>query len=134
MKDRITKFSIRIPATLSNYRLEFNKKRCGHNETFANILPDSSSNVYGVLYEIPEKSILKLDIKEGVSNKHYYRTTVSVTSQFGIIQAECYIACDRRIVQNIPPSNIYVNHLLKGLDLHGILLKREILRAQNILN
>ncbi|PKM83770.1 MAG: hypothetical protein CVU88_01245 [Firmicutes bacterium HGW-Firmicutes-13] len=62
IRDRGVSYSTRFPATLKGYTLKFNKTAsCNPKEGYANIVPDKNQVLKGVLYEIPDTDILKLD-------------------------------------------------------------------------
>jgi cation transport regulator ChaC len=116
MKQRNIRFSKREHAILKGYRLEFNKIASG-NEGYANIVKDTNGIVEGILYEIEEEDIRKLDRYEGCPN-HYYRITVNVELDNGqIVEASTYIANQSMIKEGLKPRKSYLEHLLKGCDL-----------------
>jgi len=62
MKERKIRFSERKHAVLKGFRLEFNKISTRNpNEGYANIVRDEKGIVEGVLYEIRDEDIEKLD-------------------------------------------------------------------------
>ena len=135
MVGRRIDFTSRIAAYLPGYELTFNKRStCNENETYANIMPNPKAQTLGVLYKTNDYSMLRLDEYEGVRFAQYFRKNVSVYTDDGIVDAICYVAHSNSLVYNIPPSHTYVSHLLKGTDLWGEKLKKEVLKAQLILN
>lgn len=78
MKEREVNYSQRKHAILIAYRLEFNKVSSrGPKEGYANIVPDKAGAVEGVLYDIIDSDLLKLDEHEGYP-VHYDRIMLSV--------------------------------------------------------
>ena len=83
MKQRGIKFTQREWAILKNWRLEFNKKASRNlKEGYANIVRDNNEAVEGILYEISEENVKKLNKWERYPI-HYDRTTVKVNLKDG---------------------------------------------------
>ncbi|MCX7929029.1 MAG: gamma-glutamylcyclotransferase, partial [Patescibacteria group bacterium] len=71
-------FSTRERAVLEGYRLLFNKVASRNSKAgYANIVPDHTGVVEGVLYEIDERDLEKLDKYEEYPS-HYGRLKVKV--------------------------------------------------------
>lgn len=71
----------------------------------------------GVLYEIEDSGISKLDKYEGYPD-HYGRRSVKVQLDDGQeVEAITYVANSDKIRDGLKPSNKYLSHLLKGCDL-----------------
>ena len=78
MRRRGIKFSRREHAVLEGFRLEFNKVSSRNpREGYANIVKDPEGIVEGILYEIEESDLSKLDKFEGYP-LHYRRTRIYV--------------------------------------------------------
>ena len=118
MKERGVNFTAREWAVLKGWRLEFNKVASADpRQGYANIVEGESSVVEGILYEMPDKDILKLDKKEGYPT-HYDRITVTVELSNGEeVEAVTYVAQPERVAQGLKPTREYMGHLLKGCDL-----------------
>jgi len=117
MIERGVNFLKRERAILKGWKLTFNKIAYQNpNEGYANIEKDDESVVEGILYEIPEEDIEKLDRYEGVPN-HYERLSVVVQSNNGAVKAITYIANPNKVREGLKPGRDYLNHLLKGCDL-----------------
>lgn len=117
MQLRGVAFSKRVRAVLKGYRLEFNKVS-SHNarEGFANIVRDENSQVEGVLYEISEDGLRKLDNYEGYPH-HYNRIKVFVLLDDGSqVEAVAYIAQPDKTREGLKPSRAYLSHLLAAED------------------
>ncbi|ACF13819.1 AIG2 family protein [Chloroherpeton thalassium ATCC 35110] len=104
------------PAILRGYELVFNKVSPGNRDQeagVANIVPRANSFVEGILYEVDEDGLEKLDLFEGVTIGHYYRTDVQVELKNGkTMSAQTYIACNDQIKEGLKPSKEYLGHLL----------------------
>ena len=102
---------------LANYRLRFNKRSrknpcAGH----ANIEPDFSSRVEGVLFPLcDDREIEKMDPFESAPS-HYRRELVFVQSSQQLILAWTYIANDSVVDNALSPPQWYINHLLAGAE------------------
>ena len=117
MKERKINFISRKFAVLPGYSLVFNKKSCNGNFSYANILPAEDKQVEGVLYEFPDREILKLDVFESCPEQ-YIRIEITVHDQRGNrIPAVTYIAHPDKIVDGHLPEKEYLDHLLAGKDL-----------------
>lgn len=119
MRQRKIKFSSRVHVVLNGWRLMFNKiaSRNPKQEGYANIEPDKGGIVEGILYEIQNSDLRKLDICEGYP-EHYDKKKVEVTLDNGqIVEAITYIAQPDKTRSGLKPSKEYLNHLLEGCDL-----------------
>ena len=118
MRKRGIRFSRREHAVLEGFRLEFNKVSSRNTrEGYANIVEDAESVVEGILYEIKESDLTKLDKFEGYPS-HYRRTMVYVKLDDGErVEAITYTAQPEKVKSGLRPSNKYLSHLLRGCDL-----------------
>lgn len=112
------RFNERVRATLRGYTLKFNKaSSLNPDEGYANIVPDKEGTVEGVLYEITDSDLVKLDEYEGYPF-HYTRITVKVETERGeVIEAITYTACYDRIKNGLKPSKRYLKNLLAAKDI-----------------
>jgi len=106
-------------ALLPGYRLLFNKKalRDALPDTigFANINEDAESTVEGVLYEIPDEYLPRLDESERYPD-HYDRIQVTVNTEQGPVRCWTYQAQVDKTATGLVPSRNYLNHILAGKD------------------
>ncbi len=118
MRERGINYSQRKPATLKGWKLAFNKVASKNpKEGYANIISDINSIVEGILYEIYDSDISKLDKYEGCP-EHYCRILVKVLMHDGQeVEAITYVANPNKIRDGLRPSKEYLSHLLKGCDL-----------------
>lgn len=118
MRQRGIEFSRREHVILNGWRLVFNKIASRNpKEGYANIEPDEEGVVEGILYEIQDSDLEKLDRYEGYPN-HYNRIKVKVKlNNVQEVEAITYIAQHDKIKSGLKPSKDYLNHLLKGCDL-----------------
>lgn len=93
LRERGVSFSRRQRAVLEGYRLVFNKRSSRNpREGYANIVKDEDGVVEGILYEIADGDIKKLDRYEGYP-QHYERQKVKVRLHSGgVVEAVVYIA------------------------------------------
>lgn len=115
MKQRGINFSLRKRAIIRGYRLEFNKLASRNpQEGYANIAPDEDETVEGILYEIPDSDLSKLDRYEGYPD-HYNRIKVKIKLDDGQeMEVITYVAQPDKVRKKLKPSREYLNHLLKG--------------------
>jgi gamma-glutamylcyclotransferase len=107
-------------AKLSGYRLAFNK-RGTNGDVYANLLPNPTEEVYGVIYRCTLEALVELDYHEGVSSGHYRQETVQVQTLDGqTLHAIAYVANPQYIIPESPPSDEYLGHILRGARSHGL--------------
>ncbi|WP_035588223.1 gamma-glutamylcyclotransferase family protein [Hippea jasoniae] len=117
MRDRGVLFKDRQYAVLKGWKLAFNKMASDEGVGYANIVKDESGVVEGIVYEIDQSGIDRLDQAEGCPT-HYYRDIVVVKLDSGAeVEAVVYIANENKIDNNLKPTKAYLKHLLKGCDL-----------------
>lgn len=100
-------------ATLKNYTLTFNKK--GKDGTGkANIEPRQNSLTFGVVYQLTNAQLDKLDSFEGAPH-HYERKITSCNQDGSSIEAITFVAKDNwKTSKPLHPSKEYLNHILQG--------------------
>ena len=113
-------FTSRSRGTLSGYRLLFNKiahrERLPDGIGFANINSDSTAIVEGVIYEIPDEHLQRLDESERYP-EHYARLSVQVETESGVMDCQAYQAQPDKQADGLVPSRNYLNHILAARDL-----------------
>jgi len=127
MKKRGIEFSQRRHATLKAYRLEFNKVASRDpKEGYANIVQFENGIVEGVLYDIEDSDLSKLDRYEGYPD-HYKRVEVKVQldDRQGV-EAVSYIAQPDRARYGLMPSRDYLSHLLAARDVLSEAYRRKL--------
>ena len=112
-------FTARRRAALRGYRLLFNKRalreRIPDDIGFANINVDPDATVEGVLYEIDDALLGRLDATERYP-EHYTRVEVTVQTDDGPVDCQAYQAQPDKIADNLKPSRNYINHILSARD------------------
>jgi len=118
MKSREIVFSKRYHAILPGYRLEFNKITLfNQKEGYANIVVDKNEYVEGVLYNIDDVDLEKLDCFEGYPD-HYNRITIKVRlDNQSEVEAITYIAQPDKTRRGLKPSKKYLNYLLAAKNI-----------------
>lgn len=118
MKKRDINFLQREHATLKCYTLKFNKLASRNpKEGYANIFPDRTGVVEGVLYNISDSDIATLDRYEGYPD-HYDRINVMVQlDDVHEVEAIAYIAQANKVREGLKPSRDYLNYLLAAKDI-----------------
>jgi gamma-glutamylcyclotransferase len=127
MRKRSISFSQRIRAVLKGYRLEFNKVASRNpQEGYANAVKFEEGIVEGVLYEIPDSDLSRLDRFEGYPD-HYDRVMIKVELNDGQkLEAIIYIAQRDRIAEGLKPSRDYLDHLLAARDILSESYRRKL--------
>ena len=118
MIKRKVKFLKRYKGILKDYKLIINKKSYKNpNMGYSNIIYQSGNNVEGIIYEIMETDILKLDKFEGYP-KHYDRVVIDINVDNKIEKCIVYISQKEWVTnEELKTSNEYKNYLLDGKDL-----------------
>lgn len=116
MRSKKVAFSSRERAILYGYSMSFSKKT-SNGSGRATILPASPEDfVEGVLYEIDEKDLPRLDKPERYP-VHYSRIEVNVSAEGRpLIKATTYIAATEQIQQNLKPLQGYLETLLSAKE------------------
>jgi gamma-glutamylcyclotransferase (GGCT)/AIG2-like uncharacterized protein YtfP len=109
----------RQKAVLPGYRLLFNKKslreKLPDSIGFANVEPDSEGTVEGILYDIEDDCLSRLDESERYPS-HYDRVSVVVRTESGDEPCWTYKAQPDKTADGLIPSRNYLNHILAAKD------------------
>ena len=127
MSERSISFSQRTHAILKGYRLEFNKVASRNpQEGYANVVKFQNGIVEGVIYEILDSELSKLDRFEGYPD-HYDRLMIKVQLDDGQkLEAIIYIAQPDKIAEGLKPSRDYLDHLLAAKDILSESYRRKL--------
>ena len=117
MEERVGgQYKVLGKARMRGYKLVLNKQNSKNPiNGFANVTEAPGSIVEGVLYEVGEAGMCKLDRNEGVPT-HYMRAVVQVEIDKGVQEATTYIACPEKVREGLLPTEEYLGHLLKGKE------------------
>ena len=113
LTERGVNFLSKEKGTLKGYKFIINKKsQKNPNIGFANIIKDNSSEVEGIIYEVNEEDLIKLDKYEGAP-KHYKRETYIINNKKCVI----YIANKEwTSINELKATEEYKNHILEGKE------------------
>jgi cation transport regulator ChaC len=102
------------------YRLRFNLEgRPKGKAAPANICPDADQEVWGVLYKITRRDMLRLDSTEGVPGRGYQPTWLTAVDVDGNpLTAIAYVATGKE--SDGTPSHRYISLLRDGARFHGL--------------
>jgi len=133
MRERRITFSQRRHAILKGYRLEFNKVASRNpEEGYANVVQYENGVVEGVLYDIRDSDLAKLDRYEGYP-EHYDRIKVKVRfDDKHQMEAVTYIAQPSKIRYGLRPSRDYLDRLLAAEDLLSESYRRMLAAVQTL--
>ena len=98
-------------ARLADYELTFVWDSPGWGGGVATVIPSSSREVWGVLWDLTDEHIEALDRYEGVAINAYVKEHLEVEFDGGGVRALIYLATDDRYKQ---PSAKYVDALVRG--------------------
>lgn len=105
-------------AIIKNYCLKFNKLGTDGSGK-ANIEPKEDSFVEGVLFDLTEEQLKKLDRYEGV-NDDYIRCTMDVIRFDNKEVAGVYIGNQNTLRGRLKPNCEYLQYLIDGANEHGL--------------
>ena len=107
-------------ARIKGYRLRFNLDGIPKGKTApANIRPDASAEVWGVLYRITRREMVRLNSTEGVPGGAYHPTWLAAEDVDGrTVDAMTYVAVGN--AEDGRPSARYIALLRDGARAHGL--------------
>lgn len=108
------------PGRLDGYRLRFNLDgRPKGKAAPANIMAEPNNEVWGVLYLLKRRDLIRLDATEGVPGRRYRHLWISAEDQVGArVDAVTYIADGND--EDGKPSLRYITLLRDGARQHGL--------------
>ena len=108
------------PGRIKGYRLRFNLEgRPKGKAAPANICPDPDAEVWGVLYRITRRDLIRLDASEGIPGRRYRPVWLEAEDIHGnSLEAVTYIAEGQEKDGN--PSLRYLNLLREGARAHDL--------------
>lgn len=134
MEEKRVPFLKRRSAKLRGYKLKFNKIATRKtNEGYANIVADLNSIVEGVLYDVLESGLNRLNGYEGVPDGHYKRMQVTVQLHNGEeVEAITYIANPDKVKEKLKPRKKYLSHLLASKDILSEAYYKELEKTETL--
>ncbi len=113
MRERCPDSKLVGKAVLKNYKLDFDIFSSKRGGGCADIIPSSDDEVWGLLYELTEQDMKKLDAAEGVDGGHYRRIVVTVEDNSErILEVQTYEAVDKKPF--IKPTRAYLAMIKTG--------------------
>lgn len=107
-------------ATLKGYRLGFYRYSSLRNCGVLDIVKDASTNVQGVLYQLPMRLSDKLDIREDVPQGGYRHEQVDIHCKSKIYHnVRTYVVVDK-LSHELAPNDWYFNVVLRGAVTCGL--------------
>jgi gamma-glutamylcyclotransferase len=105
---------------IKGYRLRFNLEgRPRGKGAPANLHPDPDAEVWGVLYRITRRDLIRLDSTEGVPGRGYRHVEIEAEDQDGrVIAAVTYMAQGKEV--DGKPSLRYITLLREAARSHGL--------------
>ncbi len=105
------------PGRLDGYRLAFTIYSSGWQGGAANLEPDPSGHVWGVLWTMSEEGMLSLDTYEGHPT-FYRREELAVTGPEGPLEAWTYRVAHQK--GYVHPTDAYLHVVRAGIRLMGL--------------
>jgi cation transport regulator ChaC len=105
---------------VKGYRLRFNLDgRPKGRSAPANLHPDPDAEVWGVLYRITRRELLRLDLTEGVPGRGYQHIEIEAEDRDGrVVRAITYMARGKEV--DGKPSLRYITLIRDGARAHGL--------------
>src|SRR5215467_1068891 len=105
---------------IKGYRLRFNLDgRPKGRSAPANLQPDPNAEVWGVLYRITRRDLMRLDLTEGVPGRGYRHVEIKAEDVDGrAVLVITYIAQGKEVDGN--PSLRYLNLIRNGARVHAL--------------
>lgn len=133
MKRKRVEFTSCERAVLFGHRLLFNKRALREDLPeeigFANIEACADESVEGILYDIVDDHLARLDSSERFPD-HYDRIPVTVESSQGEFSCFAYKAQPDKVASGLKPSRNYLNHILAAKDFLSIQYFNALDRSQ----
>jgi len=115
LRDRIGEVIDHGIVSKQNYRIIFNKQSTDGTGKTNLVTPAEQTEVIGVLYELTENQLKKLDDIE----KGYMRIPIVVNWGTKTKEAQTYVAIDNMINNELLPKVDYLQLLIEGASEHG---------------
>lgn len=120
MDERCPGFTAAAPGTLEGYRLDFPRRSVRWGGGVAGWAEAPEERIEGVLYQLSDLHLERLDHLEGVAEGRYRRTHVDVLLSTGEIRrALCYEA-HREEGAPFKPTAAYLEAMIRGASHHGL--------------
>jgi gamma-glutamylcyclotransferase len=106
-------------AVLPNWEVQFNFLSRTYNGGVTGIEPAAAKLVRGVLYEVTDEELLKLDKIEGIPEGIYYRQTLYVVDELcKVVKAGTYRTTNPK--GPFKPTKKYIGLMIKGAKEHAL--------------
>lgn len=110
-----------LPGRAHGWRLVLDKPGLfPTGSSFANIIPDVASFVWGVLYQINEAELGHIDLTEGVLIGNYCRIEIPVHTSRSDPALNAFTLTSERRDPTLQPSTRYMGLLISGAEEHGL--------------
>ena len=110
-----------LPGRAQGWRLVLDKPGLiPTGSAFANIIPDATAEVWGVLYQIDEGDLGHLDLTEGVLIGNYKRIEIPVVPSLADPPHNAFTLVSDRRDPGLHPSTRYMDLLIAGAQEHGL--------------
>lgn len=110
-----------LPGRARGWRLVLDKPGLiPTGSAFANIVRDTTAEVWGVLYQIAEADLGHLDLTEGVLIGNYARIEIPVQPSTAEAPLTAFTLTSDRRAAGLRPSTRYMGLLIAGAEEHGL--------------
>lgn len=116
MRDRCGDTVIVAAGFLRDFRLAFTRRSSGWCGGVADVVPSPGSQVWGIIYTIPDEGLCALDRHEGYP-RHYQRFLASIETSTDTIDAWTYFVVDKE--EFVAPRRQYLDILRAAARQHG---------------
>lgn len=108
------------PATLTGYRLAFNRRSILRNCGALDVVPDAMASVEGVLYKLPLRLSDRLDEREEVPRGGYRHAMIDVHCRGKQYQGVRTYVVVNKLTEELAPNDWYFNVVLRGAVTCGL--------------
>ncbi|WP_072621164.1 gamma-glutamylcyclotransferase [Spirulina major] len=108
------------PATLSGYRLGFNRRSQRRNCGVLDVVPDPNHHVIGVLYRLPWRLSDRLDQREEIPTQGYRHEFISVEHKGQRVDNVRTYVVVHKLSAELAPNDWYFNVVLRGAVTCGL--------------
>lgn len=114
LRETVPRFELIGAARLKGYRLAFTYKSVARGGGVADVVPDPGREVWGVLFRVPQKYLVRLDEREGAHLGLYERAWVAVEFQGSLFEPVLTYTVVNKELRELAPTPEYAGLIYDG--------------------